>query len=260
MLRIGDIAKLVAVSTRTLRLYAEQGLFLPEAVDPHTGYRYYTLQQLPQLQRILALKELGLSLADIRQAVDTNLEMNAIRALLEAKQRELQAHVQETQGQLAAIAVRLRQLDLDDHSPYDVILKPTAPCHTDPQCDACESIAALQAGTVVMRPNMVSLHTPVRQLPPSLVGNHLCMVWDEQLAARERLWLPFTSDHVQPDAVGAATILHYGDSTGLFAAHRALLSWIDQHRYTIAGHLQQHTWHSGSTSVITLSIPVARQA
>jgi DNA-binding transcriptional MerR regulator len=48
---------------KTLRYYDELGLLRPDWVDRYTGYRYYTLQQLPRLNRLLALRELGFSLA-----------------------------------------------------------------------------------------------------------------------------------------------------------------------------------------------------
>ena len=62
MLKIGEFSKLAQVSIKTLRYYAELGLLTPGWVDRYTGYRYYTLQQLPRLNRILTLKELGFPL------------------------------------------------------------------------------------------------------------------------------------------------------------------------------------------------------
>lgn len=61
MLKIGEFSKVAQVSVKTLRYYDELGLLRPEWVDRYTGYRYYSLQQLPRLNRILALRELGVS-------------------------------------------------------------------------------------------------------------------------------------------------------------------------------------------------------
>ncbi len=66
MLRIGDFARLAHVSIRTLRLYDENGLLKPARIDPFTDYLYYEFEQLPRLNRILALKDLGFSLDQIR--------------------------------------------------------------------------------------------------------------------------------------------------------------------------------------------------
>jgi DNA-binding transcriptional MerR regulator len=62
MFKIGDFSKIARVSTRLLRYYDSIGLLSPGRTDPTTGYRYYMADQLARLNRILALKELGLSL------------------------------------------------------------------------------------------------------------------------------------------------------------------------------------------------------
>ena len=53
--KIGDFSKLSRVSVKTLRYYDELGLLKPAHVDHFTGYRFYSADQLPQLNRILAL-------------------------------------------------------------------------------------------------------------------------------------------------------------------------------------------------------------
>ncbi len=59
MYRIGDFSRLTQVSVRMLRYYDEQGLLKPASVDRFTDYRYYSADQLPRLNRILALRDLG---------------------------------------------------------------------------------------------------------------------------------------------------------------------------------------------------------
>jgi DNA-binding transcriptional MerR regulator len=46
MLSIGEFSKISKVSTKTLRYYAEIGLILPDKINPETGYRYYSIEQL----------------------------------------------------------------------------------------------------------------------------------------------------------------------------------------------------------------------
>jgi DNA-binding transcriptional MerR regulator len=67
MLKIGDHSRIGQVSVKTLRYYVSKGLLTPHFTDQFTGYRYYTFDQLPRLNRIIALKELGLSLKQIKQ-------------------------------------------------------------------------------------------------------------------------------------------------------------------------------------------------
>ncbi len=65
MLKIGEFAQLSQVTIKTLHHYSDIGLFEPAHVDPWTNYRYYTIEQLPRIHRIMALKEAGLSLDQI---------------------------------------------------------------------------------------------------------------------------------------------------------------------------------------------------
>ena len=67
--RIGEFADLGGVSRKTLRFYDEIGLLRPASVDPRTQYRHYMPEQLKDLASILALKSLGVSLAEIRQII-----------------------------------------------------------------------------------------------------------------------------------------------------------------------------------------------
>ena len=70
MFNIGEFARLGGVSARTLRHYDEIGLLRPATVDPGSGYRGYTAAQLGELNRIMALKELGLSLPQVRRLLE----------------------------------------------------------------------------------------------------------------------------------------------------------------------------------------------
>ncbi|CAM3576367.1 helix-turn-helix domain-containing protein [Deinococcus frigens] len=62
------------LSLKALRLYDELGLLPPERVDPDNGYRYYSARQLPQARLIGLLRQLGLSLSDIRAVLDAPAE------------------------------------------------------------------------------------------------------------------------------------------------------------------------------------------
>lgn len=65
MFRIGEFAELAGVSAKQLRHYDALGVFRPAWVDHTTAYRFYSPAQLPQLHRIVALRHLGVGLAEI---------------------------------------------------------------------------------------------------------------------------------------------------------------------------------------------------
>jgi DNA-binding transcriptional MerR regulator len=101
---------------------------IPDHIDASTSYRYYTLGQLPRLHRIMALKELGLSLEQIGLLLDGYVSTDQIRGMLRLKQVELQQQVHEEQARLAMIEFRLRMLEAEDDFPVlDVVIKRVPP-------------------------------------------------------------------------------------------------------------------------------------
>ena len=127
MIKIGDFARLSRVSVVTLRHYDEMGLLKPVSVDGFTGYRYYSVGQLPRLNRILALKDLGFSLEQIEKVL-SGLTLDQLRGMLKMKQAEVEQQIEVEQDRLSRIAARLRQIELEDVMPdYDVVLKTVPP-------------------------------------------------------------------------------------------------------------------------------------
>jgi len=105
MLSIGDFAHLGGVSVRTLRHYDEIGLLRPARVDPHSGYRAYSAGQLGQLNRIVALKDLGLSLAQVRRLTRPGREIwiNEADGIADADQQVFEIQLPFTRPQPAAM-------------------------------------------------------------------------------------------------------------------------------------------------------------
>jgi DNA-binding transcriptional MerR regulator len=75
---IAQVAQMSGVTSRTLRHYDEIGLLAPAYVGGN-GYRYYEQEQLLRLQQILVLRELGIGLSEIAEAIDS--EPNTVAAL-----------------------------------------------------------------------------------------------------------------------------------------------------------------------------------
>ncbi len=127
LLKIGDFSQLVRVSVRMLRHYDELGLLLPCHIDCSTSYRYYTIEQLPRLNQILALRDMGLSLKQIADLLKKDLPDTQLKQMLQAKQQDLLQKVQDAEVQLTRLSVRLKQLEqVEQSSPYDVIVKPVS--------------------------------------------------------------------------------------------------------------------------------------
>jgi DNA-binding transcriptional MerR regulator len=127
VLKIGDFSKLVQVSVRMLHHYDRLGLLKPIRVDADTGYRYYGVHQMARLNRILALKDLGLSLAQIAAVLDQPLSAEQLRGMLRLQQADLRQRVEREQARLARVEARLRLIAQEGTMTHDgVVLKPVA--------------------------------------------------------------------------------------------------------------------------------------
>lgn len=111
MLKIGVFAKEAQITVKTLRHYAKLGLLKPVWIDRFTGYRYYTREQMPRLNRILALKDLGFSLEQIGRILQNDLTLDELRGMLRLKCAELEQHIEEEQARLARAEARLHQIE-----------------------------------------------------------------------------------------------------------------------------------------------------
>ncbi len=128
MFRIGDFSRLTRVSLKALRHYDALGLLKPAFVDPFTDYRYYTPEQMPRLNRILALKGLGFSLEAIGDMLDDDLSAEALRGMLTLRRAQVEAEATEAQEKLLQIEVRLHQIEQEGKmSKVDVLMKTVAP-------------------------------------------------------------------------------------------------------------------------------------
>ena len=128
MFKIGEFSRIGQVSVRMLRHYDKLGLLKPDEVDHFTGYRYYTLAQLPRLHRILALRDLGLSLEQIGHLIAEDLPPERLQGMLALKQAELQDQIEEEQKRLRRVEARLRMIEQSDQpSTYEIVHKMAEP-------------------------------------------------------------------------------------------------------------------------------------
>ena len=108
-MRIGELAQRLRVSTRTLRHYESVGLLTPASVDESTGYRSYGAAELLRGVRIEQLKGTGLSLEEIRAALDGDAPfadvLDVRKRQIEAKRRELARQLRVVDALHAADAV-----------------------------------------------------------------------------------------------------------------------------------------------------------
>jgi DNA-binding transcriptional MerR regulator len=111
MFRISDFSRLTRVTIKALRHYDRLGLLVPAHVDPATRYRHYAARQVTDLQRILALKELGFSLEHIRDLLEQERTGPALVRALESRRLEIARDLEIDRRRLSHVEARLAELE-----------------------------------------------------------------------------------------------------------------------------------------------------
>jgi DNA-binding transcriptional MerR regulator len=124
MFRIGEFSRLTMIPVSALRYYADQGLLEPARVDPESGYRYFAADQMPAVNRLLVLKDLGLSLEEIRAVLSEDVTALELRGMLRLKRAEIGRRVAEERARLDRVEARLTLIEKEGAMPdQEIVVK-----------------------------------------------------------------------------------------------------------------------------------------
>jgi DNA-binding transcriptional MerR regulator len=244
-MRISDLAKLTKTSPRMLRHYDEIGLFKP-ARTYENGYREYSVDQLPELNRILALKDLGFTLEQILALLREH-SPERLREMLVAQESELERRLELEQSRLERLRAHLRDIELEtDMTEFPVTVKQLEPV----------LVASVRNEALVKRFDEggmdISKHYETLY---GFVGDHAAdpqiNLWhgnEERLEPEVTTALkePINSSKLVkvyelPAIPAAATVVyrgHYADE-GMRQAFKALHTWVESNRYREVGPVRQ---------------------
>jgi len=240
MIRIGDFSKLSRLSVKTLRYYDEMGLLIPVQVDPFTGYRLYEYSQLSDLNRILALKDLGFSLEEIGRLLDDGLSVEQMRGMLKLRETEARQRVQEEAERLERIRTRLKQIEQENGmSKYDVVIKKVEEIKTASVRDVVP-LPSEQGGLW----DELEGYLAMNRVRP--IGACFTLYHDDEF--KERDWdlevcEPIDAELMESKRVKVYTLpastlactLHNGPFTTIGEAYNAIGKWITDNGYCITG-------------------------
>ena len=246
MFKIGEFSRLSRVSVRMLRYYDQLGLLEPSRTDPATGYRYYAADQLPQLNRILALQDLGFSLEQVATLLRETLPPAELRGMLRLKRLELEQQIADQQVRLARLDARLSQLDRQPAQPvHDVILRAVGPALVATQRERVPDDERIQSLFHELEHNIAD-HDDARADRPPFTIYHDADYREHDIDAEVAVPLKFPipgSDliHVveMPGLAHAACVVHSGHYGTLYQAYNALLSWVETNGYRLAGSIRE---------------------
>ena len=116
LIKIGEFSKINHVSIPTLRLYDELGILKPIYIDESTNYRYYSINQNARLDMIQYMKELNMSLSEIKEILDSN-DLKLIESTLIKKKKQIKDQINELNLSLNAISRTISSIERFRESP-----------------------------------------------------------------------------------------------------------------------------------------------
>lgn len=119
MYRIGQFSKIGKVTVKALRFYEKEGLIEPCHIDAATGYRYYDSRQLPRIHKIVALRQCGFSIPEMRQIVNGK----NVSRLFASRKEKLEAEAAQAGERLSSINSYIESLGQGEDMRYQVVVK-----------------------------------------------------------------------------------------------------------------------------------------
>ena len=100
LLKIGELAAISGVSVKALRVYEKKKVIIPVEVDEETGYRYYSANQLKQVEALLELQDMGFSLNEISKLLSGDCSRDEMVELFEMKKEKLREIIWKTESKI----------------------------------------------------------------------------------------------------------------------------------------------------------------
>ncbi|MEV0380064.1 MerR family transcriptional regulator [Nonomuraea sp. NPDC050643] len=240
MFGIGDFARLGLVSVRMLRHYDAIGLLRPAHVDPVSGYRSYQAAQLARLNRIVAIKDLGFTLEQVRAILDEKVSTEELHGMVRLRRAQLEAQISADLARLRSVEARLRTIETEGHMrTAEVVLKTVSPIRVARLSARAASYEGEDIGPVI-GPLFEEICRRVEAAAIRITGPGLAYyVPEDDGSIMVHACLPVnaepgTHDVEVVDLPGidtAATIIHHGPMEAVGPTFQALAHWIEEHGY-----------------------------
>ncbi|MFD0023627.1 MerR family transcriptional regulator [Streptomyces sp. NPDC058382] len=254
MFTIGDFARHGRVSARMLRHYDAVGLLRPDRIDPTTGYRYYGAGLLARLNRIIALKDLGFTLQQVRAVLDEEVGPEELRGMLRLRRSELEAAMAAAAARLAQVEARLRSIESEGHMSADDVVVKSVPAVRVAELTGVAGGYEPEAITPVIRPLYERLFPLLGEAGLTPTGPGIARYEDAPdgdgavvVHAGVTVSAPVGPlgdtgvTVVELPPFEAATIVHRGSMDGVLPTSQSLARWIDASDYRSAGYAREIT-------------------
>jgi len=267
VLKIGEFSALAQVSIRTLRHYDEVGLLKPTHVEAQTGYRYYSVSQLPRLHRVLALRDLGFPLDRIGDTLEEGVSADALRGMLLLRV-EQEKQVNEETERLNRLKALIHLIDKEGRISSDVIMK-----EVEPQwiVSLRENIPAYRVvGQLIGR--LYGLLGPLGGEGMGVGLLHDPEYKEQDVDVEAGVYVKYRVEAQAPlrcyqlPAVTVASVVHHGPFNRIGEAYTDLLRWIEANHYypgdptrELFLHVSQPASRDDRSNVTEIQVPVRKE-
>jgi DNA-binding transcriptional MerR regulator len=243
MFSIGDFARLGRVSVRMLRHYDTLGLLRPARVDQATGYRYYEAGQLSRLNRLIALKDLGLSLRQVGRILERKTGPEELYGMLRLRRAELEAQVADETARLTRVEARLRMIETEGVMPADVVIKSVPAVRLAELSGMAESYESDKISPVI-QPLYAELSKRLEAAGLAIIGPAIAYYEQAPEGVRVHAGAPVNVEHGKthdfdvvdlPAVEQVATVVHHGPMDDVDVTFQQLGRWIEENGYRSTG-------------------------
>jgi len=253
MFSIGEFARHGRVSVRMLRHYDAIGLLRPASVDAASGYRFYEASQLAELNRIIALKDLGFTLQQVQAILDDQVSPAELRGMLKLRRAEIHDQIEAETSRLARVEARLLSIEEDGRVPADgVVVKRLGPLMVGELTGTAAGWEP-EAITPVIRPLYTDLFCRLASAAVTAAGPAIAYYEDApggEGAIVVHAAVPLVAGSAGDGGFNvvelaeierAAAIIHHGSMDDVLSTGQALARWIDANGYQSVGYPREIT-------------------
>lgn len=118
MFSIGEMAKAIGITRKTILNYEAKGLITPDKKDGSTGNRYYTIDTFTQIRTIRLFQNLGLSLNEIKDYFSDTAELISFIKHLEAMRDDLNSTIEKLYERAGKSENQMRKIIVEPQTVY----------------------------------------------------------------------------------------------------------------------------------------------
>jgi DNA-binding transcriptional MerR regulator len=252
MLAIGAFAAMTQLSLKALRLYDQLAILRPKDVDPVSGYRYYSLNQVPTARLIRLMREVGMPLASIRQALSA--APDEAEALVQAHLRRMERRLIEARTvvnhllstlrkEQSAMSIEINVLDVPAQPMISINRRVTIEQLTEHITGGLAQLEALaqQRGVASVGLPFGIYHGQVNEQDDGPI--EVCLPIAHEVAGEGEI-----KSSTLPSVRAASVTLHGLDCQfpAILKGYDALVDWINANGYALAGSPREHWGSPGS--------------